>query len=475
MKKHLPILVLLLTIPSHAHSTLYSNASTGVVGIGTTSPQSLLQVYGGEVQIGSSAAACAAANAGALRYSSGSAYVCDGSQWDVFGGSAGGKLPALTSANIWVGNASNIATGASMSGDCSLSNTAAITCTKTNGTSFGTLATQYGVNLSTQATGTLQAAQFPALTGDVTTAAGALATTVAKIQGVTVGGTTGTGNVVFAASPTFTGTVTGAASNWSGNVGIGTTAPTSPLTVNGIIESKTGGIKFPDGTIQVTASNSSSLDVQTFTSSGTWTKPGAVSANSLVHIECIGGGGGGDINIGTYEGGGGGSYKDRWVLASLLGSTETVTVGAGGNGSSSAACTGGGASSFGTWLTAYGGYCENGGAGGAGGGYFSGGGNSGLNDSPSGEGAGATSGSNAKIGNFIGGGGGIYLPSSSYGSAGGSVYGGGGGGVPGATSGGISQFAGNGGNNGAAGTAPGGGGGAGANGAAGQCKASTFF
>lgn len=39
----------------------------------------------------------------------------------------------------------------------------------------------------------------------------------------------------------------------SGNVGIGTTTPGSLLTVNGLIESKTGGIKFPDGSIQTTA------------------------------------------------------------------------------------------------------------------------------------------------------------------------------------------------------------------------------
>jgi len=39
----------------------------------------------------------------------------------------------------------------------------------------------------------------------------------------------------------------------SGNVGIGTDAPGSPLTVNGLIESTTDGFKFPDGTVQTTA------------------------------------------------------------------------------------------------------------------------------------------------------------------------------------------------------------------------------
>lgn len=41
--------------------------------------------------------------------------------------------------------------------------------------------------------------------------------------------------------------------NPGGNVGIGTTAPGSKLTVAGLIESTTGGIKFPDGTTQTTA------------------------------------------------------------------------------------------------------------------------------------------------------------------------------------------------------------------------------
>ena len=39
----------------------------------------------------------------------------------------------------------------------------------------------------------------------------------------------------------------------NGNVGIGTTAPAQKLTVAGTIESTTGGIKFPDGSTQTTA------------------------------------------------------------------------------------------------------------------------------------------------------------------------------------------------------------------------------
>lgn len=47
------------------------------------------------------------------------------------------------------------------------------------------------------------------------------------------------------------GTATGTGT--AGAVGIGTTTPANPLSVNGIIQSLTGGFKFPDGTTQTTA------------------------------------------------------------------------------------------------------------------------------------------------------------------------------------------------------------------------------
>ena len=43
-----------------------------------------------------------------------------------------------------------------------------------------------------------------------------------------------------------------------GKVGIGTLTPTQPLTVSGIIESAIEESKFPDGTVQSTASNGAS-------------------------------------------------------------------------------------------------------------------------------------------------------------------------------------------------------------------------
>ncbi|MCP3381233.1 hypothetical protein NLM31_12870 [Bradyrhizobium sp. CCGUVB4N] len=69
--------------------------SGGNVGIGTTTPMSLLHVYNGEVQIGSSSATCTAGvNDGALRYSSGTVYYCSSSAWTAIGTAGASGLPS---------------------------------------------------------------------------------------------------------------------------------------------------------------------------------------------------------------------------------------------------------------------------------------------------------------------------------------------------------------------------------------------
>jgi hypothetical protein len=93
------------------------------------------------------------------------------------------QLAALASGNILVGNISNVATSVAMSGDISITNTGS--------------------------------------------------TSVAKIQGVTVSGTTGTGNVVFSASPTITGTITASAANFASAIGAnGGITSSGALTIN---------------------------------------------------------------------------------------------------------------------------------------------------------------------------------------------------------------------------------------------------
>ena len=156
------------------------------------------------------------------------------------------------------------------------------------------------------------------------------------------------------------------------------------------------------GTITIAAAGGSATptDVQTFVSSGTWTKPaGAVSVN----IQLLGGGGGGgagrkDSTSATVRcgggGGGGGSIVNVTIPASLLGLTESVAIGGGGGGGPAQATdvtngTGGSsgtATSFGVNIVA------NGGTGGGGGTATTGTGGSGVLQGNSGASASATGG-----------------------------------------------------------------------------------
>jgi hypothetical protein len=97
-----------------------------------------------------------------------------------------------------------------------------------------------------------------------------------------------------------------------------------------------------------------------FTSSGTWTKDAGLKYIT-VEVQAAGGGGAGgeDSTAGSDSGGGGGAsggYSKKMILASSLGSTETVTVGSAGSGGTvTAAGSDGGDSSFGSHVTTTGG------------------------------------------------------------------------------------------------------------------------
>jgi hypothetical protein len=100
-------------------------------------------------------------------------------------------------------------------------------------------------------------------------------------------------------------------------------APTSP--VNGDLWSTTAALLARIGgatkTVQFVEDLPESVDLQTFTASGTWNKP---TNAKFVFVQVWGGGGGGGGGIF----GSGGGYAEHWFLASQLPAAVTVTVGA---------------------------------------------------------------------------------------------------------------------------------------------------
>ena len=135
----------------------------------------------------------------------------------VTGNLAVGNLPALASTDIWVGNNSGAAAAVAMSGDCAISNTGAITCTKTNGVAFGALAT-LGVGAGLTSSG-----------GNVN-----LSTPVSIANGGTNGFSQSNNGVNY-----FNGTSITSGNSFIFNgtdVGIGTATATQVLTVNGNID-----------------------------------------------------------------------------------------------------------------------------------------------------------------------------------------------------------------------------------------------
>ena len=89
--------------------------------------------------------------------------------------------------------------------------------------------------------------------------------------------------------------------------------------------------------------------IQTFTSSGTYTRPAGVT-KAMVYV--VGGGGGG-TGSGYRGSGGSGGCAIKFIAS--VGSTETVTIGAGGAGASSGSAATGSTSSFGSHCSATGG------------------------------------------------------------------------------------------------------------------------
>lgn len=102
-----------------------------------------------------------------------------------------------------------------------------------------------------------------------------------------------------------------------------------------------------------------SINVQVFTTSGTYTPTAGMKQCQIVCVGGGGAGGGGTVTgIGQHSagsGGGYGEYSSGIFSSSTIGGSQTITIGAGGTGVSGAAGNNGGNSSVGSLISSFGG------------------------------------------------------------------------------------------------------------------------
>lgn len=288
---------------------------------------------------------------------------------------------------------------------------------------------------ATNLTGTLTTASQTAITGVGTLTTGTWsATAIAETKGGTNQTTYAAGDLLYAsasntlsklavnstATNKFLRTVSSGAPSWQqvadADLSFTDVATNNASTsAHGFLKKLSNtATEFMNGAGNWATPTTGAIEVQTFNSSGTWTKPGSGTYAIVLGWGTGASGGSGNSTTNKGGGGGGGGYNEGIFLLSDLGSTETVTIAAAaaavtiGDGNAGGNCT------FGSWLTAYGGGrgggSINSGAGGGGGGYDAVGGNA----------TGATPGAGGGTWNF-----GAAGTSGNAGGAG--LYGGGGG------------------------------------------------
>lgn len=196
-------------------------------------------------------------------------YACTAANtWTVQGGGTGA---ALASTHVFVGNGSGVATDVALSGDCTMANTGAITCTKTSGSTFATSATTDTTSATNITSGTLPVARLSlsqitnSLSGNV-----AVNNTANFFDGPQVAqGSTGT----WFASGTITLDDTAGPATWWCKLWDGTTVIASgliyqPSAGNPITTSLSGYIASPAGNIKISCNDRTSVN-GLFLSSGT--------------------------------------------------------------------------------------------------------------------------------------------------------------------------------------------------------------
>jgi hypothetical protein len=262
-------------------------------------------------------------------------------------------------------------------------------------------------------------------------------------------GSTGSGAIVLATSPTLTTPIIGSAGATFNGSTSGTTILKASATASGTLTLPAATDQLIGRATTDTITNKTvgagglaglTVSKQIFTSSGTFTIPSGVASAKVTVVGAGGGGGGaGATANASGTGGGGGGCAIKWLTGLTPGNTLTVTVGTGGAGSSGAAGATGGSSSVASGTQTISTISSSGGGGGA------------ANGNAVGATGGTASGGDL---NFTGGNPGIAIATTNAGGGGGnSIFGGGG-------NGGFRGSPGSGGTGGAPGA---GGGGAGGN------------
>lgn len=364
--------------PSSTETTEFLNTLTGYVEDAETAATAAAASASAAATSAGSASSSASTASSAASAASTSATAASASQT----AAAASASAAATSASAASTSATAAASSASSASTSATSAASSASTASTAATNASASATAAASSASAASASAAAAAQSAIDAADA--AAGVLANPMTTAGDIIYGLALGVPERLAKNASANTVLHSGTVPSWSAVVEADITLADN--TTNNVSTSKHGFVpkapndatKYLDGTgaWATISAGGRILQIDVFTASGTWTKP---SGCTKVVVELVAGGGGGGSGDGSGRGGsggGGGGFSKK--LVSSPGSTETVTVGAGGTGgdyfSGPSAAASGGSSSFGSHCSATGG---SGGATGASGGATGGSGGAG--------------------------------------------------------------------------------------------------